>query len=217
MTGWPIPFTVWLERTGDAPGPVRVKSGEEFWFILEAAPDSWLGAGTEPGQDHWPQKLKRHQVDPEEAFIIPAGLPQAQGPNLTVLKAGLIKIGLETLYNWDRKPDAWDYQSAPGYQVPLSQEPIQIYEPLNPQGLTLIAQTPSLTSRHLCTTFQSFKGGHFYIICPIKGQGRLNSSGAFPTIRLRPGSATIIPAGLGPHSIVSNSSLTAILFSQSLF
>ncbi|MDR1395565.1 MAG: hypothetical protein LBK52_05300, partial [Deltaproteobacteria bacterium] len=120
--GWPLPFTVWLERTGDQPGPVRVKSGPEFWYVLEGDHDSWLGAGLDPAQTQWPQKLKRFLAEPGEACLCPAGVPQAQGPGLTIFKAGLSKIGLETLWNWERRPDAWDYQSAPGYKVPLSQE-----------------------------------------------------------------------------------------------
>ncbi|MDR1084191.1 MAG: hypothetical protein LBP22_04860 [Deltaproteobacteria bacterium] len=212
--GWPIPFTVWLERTGDGPSPVRVKSGPEFWLVLESDPDSWLGAGLEANQNSWPQKLSRRLTEPGEVLIMPAGLPHAQGPAMTVLKACPVKIGLETLYNWDRRPDAWDYQSPPGYQVPQTSEPPVFFNPLSKtDGYNLLAQGPGITVHLLNTTFQAFKGGRFSIICPIKGQGRLNSSGAFPTIRLRPGGATLIPSGLGPHSIVSNSSLSAVMFS----
>ncbi|MDR1872445.1 MAG: hypothetical protein LBS60_11105 [Deltaproteobacteria bacterium] len=212
-TGSPLPWTIWLERTGDKPGPVRVKTGPEFWYVLEAEPSSWIGAGLDPKQSQWPQRLARRVAEPSDAFIFPAGSPQAQGPGLTIIKAGLAKIDLATLYDWERQPDVWDYQPTPGLVIDLTTEPLTVLEPPDPTSeLAVLGQLKGLEVKLLRSTFQSFKGGQFAIICPIKGQGRINSSGATPTLRLRPGGATIIPAGLGPHSIVSNSSLTALIF-----
>ncbi|MDR2140899.1 MAG: hypothetical protein LBR11_03790 [Deltaproteobacteria bacterium] len=213
--GWPIPLTVWLERTGDQPGPVRVKSGPEFWRILEATPESWIGAGEDPNQSDWPQRLQLSLAEPGDNLIFPAGLPQAQGPGLTVIKAGLSGISLETLYDWGRRPDIWDYQNAPGVQVRRSNEPLLALGPdQGTEGLTTLGQMAGLEISLLRSTFQTLKGGRFAIICPISGQGRLNSSGVFPTNRLRLGGATLVPSGLGPYSIVSNSSLTALIFTQ---
>ncbi|MDR1607198.1 MAG: hypothetical protein LBT38_02150 [Deltaproteobacteria bacterium] len=215
QTNWPLPLTIWLERTGDKPGPVRVKTGPEYWRVLSAEPDSWIGAGVDPNQSSWPQKLSRFSSEPGDSHIIPAGLPQALGPGLTVIKAGLVKIGLETLYNWERPQDIWDYQSAPDYKVPITNEPlINLDPPPTEDGFLLVGKTSGFEVRQLKTKFQSFDGGKFSIICPLSGQGRLNSSGPYPNLRLRPGSATIIPSGLGPHSIVSNSSITALCFSS---
>jgi hypothetical protein len=210
--GWPLPFTVWLERTGEKPGPIRAKSGLEFWRILAAEPDSWIGAGEDPQEPAWPLRLKRRLVEPGDNFILPAGLPQAQGPGITAIKAGLAKIGDKTLSDWERQPDAWDYQSTPGFEIELSSEPL-IYSrpPREAEGLTLLGQGPGIEANLLVTAFATFKGGRFSIVCPLKGQGRLNSSGAFPNLRLRPGAAAVIPMGLGPYSIVSNSSLSALV------
>ncbi|MDR2422216.1 MAG: hypothetical protein LBE01_02420 [Deltaproteobacteria bacterium] len=211
--GWPIPWTIWLERTGDKPGPVRAKSGPEFWRVLAADPDSWIGAGASPAEADWPQRLRRRLVEPGESFIFPAGLPQAQGPGITAIKVGLVKTGLKTLYDWKRRPDAWDYEPAPGFEVEITDSPlIALKEPPHEEGLALLGQGPGLEASVLTTSFHSFKGGRFSIVCPIKGQGRLNSTGAFPTLRLRPGAATIVPFGLGPYSIVSNTSLAALIF-----
>ncbi|MDR1576939.1 MAG: hypothetical protein LBT86_01740 [Deltaproteobacteria bacterium] len=213
---WPLPLTVWLERTGDKPGPIRVKSGPEFWRVLTTGPESWIGAGEDPNQPTWPQRLRRRLVDPGENYLFPAGLPQSMGPGLTVLKAGLSKIGLETLYDWERRQDIWDYQSDPGYQIPINDEPLAILEPSpSGEGLYPLLQGPKFEVHQLTTTFQNFSGGRFSIICPISGQGRLISSGLYPNLRLRLGSATLIPAGLGSHTIISNSCLTALLFTPS--
>jgi hypothetical protein len=58
----------------------------------------------------------------------------------------------------------------------------------------------------------SVKGGRFGIICPIKGQGRINAGGPAPALKIRPGRAVLISAG-GPFSIVSRSSLSALILS----
>ncbi|MDR0548196.1 MAG: hypothetical protein LBI10_02105 [Deltaproteobacteria bacterium] len=208
---WPLPLTVWLERTGDKPGPIRVKSGPEFWRVLWAEPDSWIGAGENPDFAAWPQRLRRIVVDADDTFIVPGGLAQAQGPGLTIFKVSLSKINVETLYDWERPPDVWDYQSG-GQPIPRDGEPLIVLRPpLSSEGLNLLAQLPSFEASLLEGAFQSFNGGRFAILCPIKGRGRLNSSGAFSSQRLTPGKAILIPAGLGPYSIVSPNALTAVI------
>jgi mannose-6-phosphate isomerase class I len=62
------------------------------------------------------------------------------------------------------------------------------------------------------TNFTSATGEKMLLICPIRGRGSIETSGILETIRLNPGQAIIIPAGIGPYSIKSTTLVSFLLF-----
>jgi hypothetical protein len=204
-----------IERTGPQPGPVRVFSGDEFWYVLEAGVDSWLSFGTTSDDGPWPDRLNKISPEPGDRFLLPKGLIRAQGPNLTILKALTANSLVQTLYDWDRKPEVW------GFTPPPKDIEIEKTEPLPLKTVCegrnrILYEGPAFSVKLINTNFVSEKGEKLSLICPIKGRGRIQVSGQNDNLRLHPGQAVVLPAGLGRYSIESGTIISYLLFQTNL-
>jgi mannose-6-phosphate isomerase-like protein (cupin superfamily) len=200
-----------LERTGEEPGPVRVLGGDEFWYVLEAGPDAWLGAVTVPGEDTWIKKLKKMTIEVGDRFLIPQGLAHCQGPSSTILKVLPPDAQIETVHDWGRPPDPWDFPQ-PDQPIPLVHTDPP-YLPTVCCGRDMILyQRPRYTATLVNTNFFTAAGERMSLICPAKGRGHIETSGILETVRLHPGQAVVIPAGIGRYSIKSSTIISYLLF-----
>jgi mannose-6-phosphate isomerase class I len=204
-------FSLRIERTGAEPGPVRVFSGEEFWYVLEAGLDSWLGLGTTSDEGPWPSRLNKVSVESGDRFLLPKGFVRAQGPNLTILKALVADSIVQTLYDWDRKPDVWGF-TPPPIDIDIENSALLPLKTICEGRNRLFYQGPFYSVKLINTDFVSDKGKKFSILCPVKGRGRIQVSGHPDNIRLNPGQAVVLPAGLGRYSIQSGTIISYLLF-----
>ncbi|MDR2442686.1 MAG: hypothetical protein LBE31_04105 [Deltaproteobacteria bacterium] len=200
-----------LERTGAEPGPVRVLSNDELWYVLEAGTQSYVAAGTTSSEGSWPERLKKNSVEPGDRFLMPPGLVRAQGPNMTVLKVLPTGSLVATLYDWDRPPDLWDF-TPPPRDIPIrGTAPVALKTVCEGRDRVLY-QGPLYDLTLVNTSFSSGKGEKLSIICPIKGRGRVLSSGSNENYRLHPGQAVVLPAGLSRYSVESGTLISYLLF-----
>ncbi|MDR3204220.1 MAG: hypothetical protein LBV23_05710 [Deltaproteobacteria bacterium] len=207
-----LPISLRLERTGDEPGPVRVISGEEFWYVLESSPESWLAAGASDSLAPWPERLLKISPEPGDRLVMPGGLPRCQGPNMTVLKALESGAMVQTLYDWERQPDVFDFSPPPKDLT------IEYLEPPTLKTICegrdrILYQGPLYKVTLVNTNFFSSRGdGALALICPVKGRGRVVTSGANEAIRLHPGQAIVVPAGVGRYSVESGTIISYLFF-----
>ncbi|MDR1657483.1 MAG: hypothetical protein LBT47_08010 [Deltaproteobacteria bacterium] len=206
-----LPVSLRLERTGSEPGPVRVLSDDELWYVLEAGTESWVGAGSTSSEAPWPKRLKKNPVEPGDRFIMPPGLVNSLGPHMTVLKVLPTGSLVGTLYNWERPADLWDF-TPPPKEIPLvNTEPAPL-KPLCEGRDRILYQGPIYDLTLVKTSFTSAKGEGLSIICPIKGRGRVQVSGSKESLRLHPGQAVLLPAGLSRYSIDSGTLISYLHF-----
>jgi mannose-6-phosphate isomerase class I len=181
---------------------VRALSGEELWCVLEAGVESWVAAGATP-DGPWPKRLKRSPVEAGDRFLMPPGLVRCQGPNLTVLKILPTGSMVQTLFDWDRPNDPWDY-TAPPKPVEIADGGIRQLKPVCEGRNRVLHRSPLYDVTLVNTSFSTAKGDRLSIICPIKGRARVQSTGgAQENLRLHPGQAVVIPAGLHRWSVES--------------
>ncbi|MDR0355607.1 MAG: hypothetical protein LBJ64_07705 [Deltaproteobacteria bacterium] len=206
-----LPASFRLERTGPEPGPVRVMSGDEFWYVLEAGPDAWLGLGLKAKTGLWSTRFEKIIAEPGDSYLVPAGVVRVQGPSTTVLKALRSGSLVQTLHDWDRPTDLEDF-TPPPTPVPVSDVPVQTLKTDLEDDARRLFQGDSYGAALVDTNFFSSTGQKMSLICPAKGQGRLKTSGFDESVWLRPGQAVILPAGLGRYSIESTTGVSYILF-----
>jgi uncharacterized protein YjlB len=204
-------FSFRLERTGEEPGPVRAIGGDEFWYVMEAGPDSWLGAGLSRDDGPWAQRLKKLALEPGDRFLVPQGLAHCQGPSATILKVLPSGAMAQTIHDWDRPADPWDFAAAPK-PVPLRDAPLPALQTVCSGRDRILFQGPGYTATLVNTDFFTSTGQRLSVICPARGRGGIETSGLKETVRLHPGGAVVIPAGIGRYSIKSSSLVSYLLF-----
>ncbi|MDR2366526.1 MAG: hypothetical protein LBF58_00180 [Deltaproteobacteria bacterium] len=200
-----------LERTGEEPGPVRALGADEFWYVMEAGPDSWLGAVTSPGEGPWPKRLKKIPLESGDRFLMPQGLAHCQGPSATVLKALPSNSFVDTVYDWDRAPDPWDF-SPPPRPVPVVHTDLPYLYTVCSGRDRILYQGPRYTVTLVNTDFFTASGERMSLVCPVRGRGNVETSGVKETVRLHPGQATLIPAGIVRYSIKSSTIISYLWF-----
>jgi mannose-6-phosphate isomerase-like protein (cupin superfamily) len=200
-----------IERTGDKPGPVRVLSGDEFWYVLEAGADSWRGADTSSEEGTWTQRLKKTTLEPGDRFLIPQGLVHCQGPSATILKVLPSHSMVQTIYDWERPPDPWDFIQ-PTKPLPIVHTDLPYLHTICSGRDRILYQGSQYTATLVNTNFFSATGEKMSLICPVKGRGSIETSGVKETVRLHPGQSVIIPAGIGRYSIKSSTIISYLLF-----
>lgn len=86
----------------------------EAWYVLEAAPGSFLLLGLKPGVDRslvqrelatgtLPMCLERYQPKAGECYYVPAGTVHAIGAGLVLLEVQQTSDATFRLYDWDRR------------------------------------------------------------------------------------------------------------------
>ncbi|MDR1486647.1 MAG: hypothetical protein LBT62_01440 [Deltaproteobacteria bacterium] len=206
-----LPMSLRIERTGSEPGPVRVFSKEEFWYVLDVGVNSWVSFGTSLDDGPWPSRLSdKLNVEPGDRFLLPNGMVRAQGPNLTVLKVLQADAMVQTLYNWERKKEVWDF-SPPAVDIPIEKEALIPLKTVLEGRNRLLYQGPSYSIKLIHTNFVSEVGEKLSLVCPIKGRAHLKVSGQPDNLRLVPGQVVVLPARLGRFSIESGTIISYIL------
>ncbi|MDR1309846.1 MAG: hypothetical protein LBL95_08145 [Deltaproteobacteria bacterium] len=206
-----LPLSFRLERTGETPGPVRAIGGDEFWYVLEAGPDSWLGAGTSREDGPWAQRLNRLAVEAGDRFLVPQGLVRCQGPSATILKVLPSGSMVQTVHDWDRPADPWDF-TAPPRPVPIRNVPLPALQTVCSGRDRILLRGRGYTATLVNTGFFTATGRTLSVICPCRGRGSIETSGLKETVRLHPGGAVVIPAGIGRYSIKSSTLVSYLLF-----
>jgi mannose-6-phosphate isomerase len=85
----------------------------EAWYVIDAAPDSWILRGVKPGVDqemlraaltrgHAEQVLNRIAIRPGHAYYIPSGTVHALGPGAVIAEVQTPSDTTYRLYDWDR-------------------------------------------------------------------------------------------------------------------
>lgn len=208
LEGPALTASIRIERTGAAPGPVRAMDKEELWYVLEAGAESFLAFS---GDGQWPKCQKRLACESGDSLAIPAGLAACQGPRLTILKALPAGAMVQTIYNWDRPPDLWDF-TAPPREVPLLGGEPRPLSPVAERRERLIHQNDLYELKLVKTAFATGRGDGLSIICPVKGRGRLQSAGNPENLRLHPGQAYLVPAAQSRWSIESGTLVAYLHF-----
>jgi mannose-6-phosphate isomerase-like protein (cupin superfamily) len=200
-----------LERTGEEPGPIRFLTSDEFWYVLEAGPDSWMGAGTSPAEGPIAKRLKKIPLEPGDRYLVPKGLIHCQGPSATVLKALPSASFVETIDDWGRPPDTWNFSKSP---VPITStnSNLPYLHTICSGRDRILYQGPLFTVTLVNTNFFSAAGEKMSLVCPVRGRGSIETSGINETVRLHPGQATLIPAGIPQYSIKSSTIISYLLF-----
>ena len=138
-----------------------------------------------------------------DRFVMPPGLVRCQGPHLTVLKILPTGSLVQTLFDWDRPPDPWDF-TPPPKPVEVVDGGIRQLKPICEGRDRVLYRGPLYDATLVNTSFSSTKGDRLSIICPVKGRARIQSAGAAQeSVRLHPGQAVLIPAGLARWTVES--------------
>lgn len=99
------------EAARKAGGEVRVKN--EAWYVIDAAPDSWILRGVKPGVDadvlraallrgHAEQVLNRINIRSGHAYYIPSGTVHALGPGALIAEVQTPSDITYRLHDWNR-------------------------------------------------------------------------------------------------------------------
>ncbi|MDR0621246.1 MAG: hypothetical protein LBJ61_05155 [Deltaproteobacteria bacterium] len=206
-----LPASVRLERTGDLLGPVRVLSSDEFWYVYEAGPDSWLGVATTSKEGPWIKRFKKIPLEAGDRFLIPQGLTHCQGPSAAVLKTLPSGSLVETLHDWNRAHDPWDFPPPPTPIPVIHTELPYLYTVCSGRD-RILYQGSQYTVTLVNTNFFTADGEKMSIICPVRGRGSIETSEIKEILRLHPGQATLIPAGIGRYSIKTSTIISYLVF-----
>jgi mannose-6-phosphate isomerase class I len=179
---------------------------------LEAGPENWSAAGTVDAKGDWPERLRRIVLDPGDRCLMPKGLVRAQGPSMTVLKVLPLGAKLLTVHDWGRRPDPFDFAPPAGGIAPTNAAVTPRF-PENGGHDRILLRAPDFVISAFNADFRTSAGGVLTVLCPIKGSGRIMTSGVKESVRLRPGQAVIIPAGIGRYSLQSGTTISCLAFS----
>jgi hypothetical protein len=206
-------FSVRLERTGGSPGPVRLASEDEFWHVAEAGPQAWFAAGLRQSAGSWNERLRKVSVEPADSFLMPKGVVMVQGPFMTVLKVLPLGAELQTLHDWGRRPDPFDFPP-PAAPIPQSDATVAARRHEAQARVNALHRHPNFTVTLFRTNSRTSAGEPLTVLCPVKGRGRLTASGSRESASLRPGQAVLLPAGLGPRAIESGTAISYVAISH---
>ena len=203
-----LTVSVRIERTGNEPGPARIMDGEEFWYVLEAGAESWVGSC---GPGPLPKSLVKTPVELGDGFAAPAGLVRCQGPKLTILKVLPTGSLIQTVHDWNRPPDLWGF-TPPPKKLEAKDGELQPIKPVAARRDGVLHQGDLYEAALVKTSFTTGKGDGLSLICPVKGRGRVQSAGSKETLRLNPGQCVLVPAAQSRWSVESGTLVAYIHF-----
>jgi mannose-6-phosphate isomerase class I len=170
-----------------------------------------MGAGVSSEVGSWTQKLKKNIIEAGDRFLVPQGMIHCQGPAATILKVLPSGSFVDTIYDWDRPPDPWGF-TPPPIPVPVVHTDLPYLYTVCSGRDRILYQGPQYTVTLVNTNFFTSTGKKMSLICPTRGRGSIETSGIREIVRLHPGQAVIIPAGIGRYTIKSSTIISYLLF-----
>ncbi len=205
------------EQARLAGGTVRMKN--EAWYVIDAAPESWILRGLKDGVDAEELRraigagrietvMNRIPARRGHAYYLPSGTPHALGPGVLVAEVQTPSDVTYRLFDWNRVEPATGQPRDLHVELALSSMRYEAVPPQTEHPQHLASVWTSITSLVRCESFvvervrmaagveQPIPHEELVIWMMLEGSGRVTCRGLKDPMSLGIGNTIVLPAGL---------------------